>query len=203
MDMTQDKSLFDLNDDGVVDLKDLAHALKLAGITVSAAASAVGITAAASAAAGAALVSSTAATIGTGITAAGGAVVGTVAGLSAGTSTAGIISVTNIGSALLVESFTVTTISKGVVTAWAATTTAVAASAEIASGYVAGLPIVKAAAVSSLKASGDIVMIGGIAFSVNVAIVTGLVTAIIVGAVVLYLLTSEGQAKLENGELTA
>ena len=203
MDMTQDKSLFDLNDDGVVDLKDLAHALKLAGITVSAAASAVGITAAASAAAGAALVSSTAATIGTGITAAGGAVVGTVAGLSAGTSTAGIISVTNIGSALLVESFTVTTISKGVVTAWAATTTAVAASAEIASGYVAGLPIVKAAAVASLKASGDIVMIGGIAFSVNVAIVTGLVTAIIVGAVVLYLLTSEGQAKLENGELTA
>ena len=203
MDMTQDKSLFDLNDDGVVDLKDLAHALKLAGITVSAAASAVGITAAASAAAGAALVSSTAATIGTGITAAGGAVVGTVAGLSAGTSTAGIISVTNIGSALLVESFTVTTISKGVVTAWAATTTAVAASAEIASGYVAGLPIVKAAAVSSLKASGDIVMIGGIAFSVNVAIVTGLVTAIVVGTVVLYLLTSEGQAKLENGELTA
>ena len=203
MDMTQDKSLFDLNDDGVVDLKDLTHALKLAGITVSAAASAVGITAAASAAAGAALVSSTAATIGTGITAAGGAVVGTVAGLSAGTSTAGIISVTNIGSALLVESFTVTTISKGVVTAWAATTTAVAASAEIASGYVAGLPIVKAAAVSSLKASGDIVMIGGIAFSVNVAIVTGLVTAVIVGAVVLYVLTSEGQAKLENGELTA
>lgn len=203
MDVTQDKSLFDLNDDGVVDLKDLAHALKLAGITVSAAASAVGITAAASAAAGAALVSSTAATIGTGITAAGGAVVGTVAGLSAGTSTAGIISVTNIGSALLVESFTVTTISKGVVTAWAATTTAVAASAEIASGYVAGLPIVKAAAVSSLKASGDIVMIGGIAFSVNVAIVTGLVTAVIVGAVVLYVLTSEGQAKLENGELTA
>jgi hypothetical protein len=203
MDMTQDKSLFDLNDDGVVDLKDLAHALKLAGITVSAAASAVSITAAASAAAGAALVSSTAATIGTGITAAGGAVVGTVAGLSAGTSTAGIISVTNIGSALLVESFTVTTISKGVVTAWAATTTAVAASAEIASGYVAGLPIVKAAAVASLKASGDVVMIGGIAFSVNVAIVTGLVTAIIVGAVVLYLLTSEGQAKLENGELTA
>lgn len=203
MDMTQDKSLFDLNDDGVVDLKDLTHALKLAGITVSAAASAVGITAAASAAAGAALVSSTAATIGTGITAAGGAVVGTVAGLSAGTSTAGIISVTNIGSALLVESFTVTTISKGVVTAWAATTTAVAASAEIASGYVAGLPIVKAAAVSSLKASGDIVMIGGIAFSVNVAIVTGLVTAIVVGTVVLYLLTSEGQAKLENGELTA
>ena len=203
MDMTRDKSLFDLNDDGVVDLKDLTHALKLAGITVSAAASAVGITAAASAAAGAALVSSTAATIGTGITAAGGAVVGTVAGLSAGTSTAGIISVTNIGSALLVESFTVTTISKGVVTAWAATTTAVAASAEIASGYVAGLPIVKAAAVSSLKASGDIVMIGGIAFSVNVAIVTGLVTAIVVGTVVLYLLTSEGQAKLENGELTA
>ena len=203
MNMTQDKSLFDLNDDGVVDLKDLAHALKLAGITVSAAASAVGITAAASAAAGAALVSSTAATISTGITAAGGAVVGTVAGLSAGTSTAGIISVTNIGSALLVESFTVTTISKGVVTAWAATTTAVAASAEIASGYVAGLPIVKAAAVSSLKASGDIVMIGGIAFSVNVAIVTGLVTAVIVGAVVLYVLTSEGQAKLENGELTA
>ena len=203
MDMPQDKSLFDLNDDGVVDFKDLTHALKLAGITVSAAASAVGITAAASAAAGAALVSSTASTIGTGITAAGGAVVGTVAGLSAGTSTAGIISVTNIGSALLVESFTVTTISKGVVTAWAATTTAVAASAEIASGYVAGLPIVKAAAVSSLKASGDIVMIGGIAFSVNVAIVTGLVTAVIVGAVVLYVLTSEGQAKLENGELTA
>ena len=196
-------SRFDLNGDGAVDLKDLAYAAKVAGVTVSAAAAAVGVTAAASAAAGAALVSTKAASLGAGIAAAGGAVVGTAAGFSAGTTSFGLISVTEIGSALLIETIAFKSVSTAAVSAWASTTTAVAATAEVASGYIAGLPIVKSAALASLKASGEVVMIGGIPFGVNTAIVAGIVTAVVVGAVVFYLLTDEGQQKLLKGELTA
>ena len=65
------------------------------------------------------------------------------------------------------------------------------------------MPIVKSAALTALKASGEVVVIGGIPFGVNTAIVAGIVTAVIVGTVVFYLLTDEGQKKLLNGELTA
>lgn len=44
-------SRFDLNGDGAVDLKDLAWAAKVAGVTVSAAAAAIGVTASTSVAA--------------------------------------------------------------------------------------------------------------------------------------------------------
>ena len=193
----------DLNGDGKVDYEDALHALKIAGVTVSAAATAVGVTAATSAAAGAALVSSTAASMGTSIAAAGGAVVGTVAGLSAGTSTIGVINVVQVGSAMLVESATLSSVSSGVVGAWAGTTSAFAASAEIASGYIAGLPIVKAAAVSSLKSAGEVVVIGGIVFSVKAAIATGLVMAVLAAGVVYYVLTKEAEEKIESGTLEA
>lgn len=189
-------SRFDLNGDGAVDLKDLAYAAKVAGVTVSAAATAVGVTAAVSAAAGAALVSTQAASFGAGIAAAGGAIVGTAAGFSAGTTTFGLISVTQIGSALLIETIAFKSVSTAAVAAWASTTTVVAATTEIASGYIAGLPIVKSAALASLKASGEVVVIGGIPFGVNTAIVAGIVTAVVVGAMVFYLLTDTGHNKL-------
>jgi len=193
--------MLDLNGDGKIDRKDLYHAMKVAGITVSAGAAAVGVTAAASATAGAALVSSTASTIGTSIAVAGGTIAGAAAGLYAGTTSFVLIHAVKIGSVLFVESAVVSSVSSATVLAWSSVTGAAAAALEIASGTIAGLPIVKAAALSALQASGQVIVIGGVAFSTNVAIASGAVLAVVAAGVVYYVLTKEGQEKLESNQL--
>ena len=193
----QRTSRLDLNGDGRVDHKDLLHGMKVAGITVTAAASAVGVTAATAAIAGQALVGATASTIGTAAATTGGAIAGFATGLAAGTSTFGAVAVTKIGSALLIQSVTVTSVSASVVAKWTATTTAIAAATEIGSGFIAGLPIVKAVATAGLKTSGEIVVIAGTAFSVKAAIASGLIIAVAAGGTVYFLLTKEGAEKAE------
>lgn len=194
-------SMLDLNGDGKIDRKDLYYAMKVAGISVSGAAAAVGVTAVASATAGAALVSATASSIGTAVAVAGGTLAGAVAGLYAGTSSFVLIHAVKIGSVLFVESAVVTSVSSATVLAWTSVTGAAAAALEIASGTIAGLPIVKAIALTSLEASGQVIVIGGVAFSTNVAIASGAVLAVVAAGVVYYVLTKEGQEKLESNEL--
>ena len=193
--------MLDLNGDGKIDRKDLYHAMKVAGISVSAAAAAVGVTAVASATAGAALVSATASSIGTTVAVASGTIVGAAAGLYAGTSSFLLIHAVKIGSVMFVESAVVTSVSSTTVLAWTSATGAVAAALEIASGTIAGLPIVKAAALTALEASGQMIVIGGVAFSTSVAIASGAILAVVAAGVAYYVLTKEGQEKLESNEL--
>ena len=204
---TQDRGLLDrltildLNGDGKIDRKDLYHAMKVAGISVSAAAAAVGVTAVASATAGAALVSATASSIGTTVAVASGTIVGAAAGLYAGTSSFLLIHAVKIGSVMFVESAIFSSVSYGTVLAWSSVTGAAAAALEIASGTIAGLPIVKAAALTALEASGQVIVIGGVAFSTTVAIASGAILAVVAAGVVYYVLTKEGQEKLDSNEL--
>ena len=193
--------MLDLNGDGKIDRKDLYYAMKVAGISVSAGAAAVGVTAVASATAGAALVSATASTIGTSIAVASGTIVGAAAGLYAGTSSFLLIHAVKIGSVIFVESAVVTSVSSATVLAWTSVTGAAAAALEIASGTIAGLPIVKAAALTALEASGQVIVIGGVAFSTPVAIASGAILAVVAAGVVYYILTKEGQEKLDSNEL--
>jgi hypothetical protein len=195
------KKHFDLNKDGKVDHQDAVLAAKGIGITVTSAAVAVGVTSAIAAAAGSALVAGKAASIGTTLAVGAGMATGTVVGLFAGTSTAGFIAITQIGNAFFVESAIITSVSLDVVTTWAAATTGVAAAAEIAGGFIAGMPIVKTAAIASLKASGEIIVIGGKAFSVGAAISTGLVVTIIVAGIAYYLLTELGKDAVSQSQI--
>ena len=204
---TQDRGLLDrltvldLNGDGKIDRKDLYYAMKVAGISVSGAAAAVGVTAVASATAGAALVSATASSIGTSVAVAGGTIAGAAAGLYAGTSSFVLIKAAQFGSFLIVESAVVTSVSTATVLAWSSVTGAAAAALEVASGTIAGLPIVKAAALTALQASGQVIVIGGVAFSMSVAIASGAILAVVAAGVVYYVLTKEGQEKLDSNEL--
>jgi hypothetical protein len=190
----------DVNGDGSLDLADVKAAGRVVadnGVaisgTVGAAVTVAAGSAAAGAAVGSAIVGAKAAAIGSAVATAAGATAGVVGGLWAGTATIPGLLVTQIGSLIIVESATLVTVSAPVVAAWTSTATVASAAAEAATGFVAGLPVVKSAAAYSAKAAGDIVMIGGVAFSVKAAIVAGLVLAVVIGGVAYYVLTKEGQ----------
>ncbi len=66
-----------------------------------------------------------------------------------------------------------------------------------ASGAIAGLPIIKAAALSNAVAAHEVIMVAGVPMAVSTALVAGLIAIVIVGGYAYYLLTTdriEGEA---------
>jgi len=71
---------------------------------------------------------------------------------------------------------------------------------ELAAGKIAGLPIVKSAATSIAVANGEVIVIGGIAFSVQAAIALGLISVVVVGGFAYWLYNGEEEKAVEVKE---
>jgi len=72
---------------------------------------------------------------------------------------------------------------------------------ELAAGKIAELPVVKAAATSMAVAKGEVIVIGGIAFSVQAAIILGLISVVVVGGYTYWLFNGgdKSNAKVSEG----
>jgi hypothetical protein len=189
------RRVLDVNGDGSIDFQDVKVAGRVAAGSVAAAVTVTAGSAAAGAAIGTAMVGAKAASLGATVATASGSAVGLLGGIWAGTTAIPGLLITQIGSLVIIESATLVTVSAPVVAAWTATATAASAAAEAASGFVAGMPLIKSAAASSLEASGQILLVAGVPISIQALIVAGLVLSIVLGAVAYYVITKEGQEK--------
>lgn len=178
-------SSLDVNGDGVVDSKDAVVAAKIVG----AAAVGVGATAVASASAGSAIILSGAAAVAAKVGAVAGATAGGFIAASLGTATASF-SVVAIGPAgvLLASGSVASAVSAKVL---AVSMTAGALIGKTASGAIAGLPIIKATALTNAVAANEVILIAGVPMAVNAALVAGLIAIVIVGGYAYYLLTKD------------
>jgi len=203
---------------------------KLAKV-VTASAVAAGVTAAGAAAAGAAIVSSTAASIGAGAASAAGVIAGYGLGSGAASvygavkayqvskaaafvtgKWAAAVGITDVFTLQAVNAVVVEKMAAAVAPQVLATmsalktaTTSAGASvgfvAEIAAGEIAGLPIVKSAATSIAVARGEVFVIGGIAFSVQAAIILGLIAVVVIGGYTYWVYTGKDKkCKLKKGK---
>lgn len=178
-------STLDVNGDGVVNHQDAVVAAKIAG----AAAIGVGATAAVSAAAGSAIVAAGAAAVAAKVGAVAGATAGVFIAASLGTASA-TFSVMAVGpAAVVIASGSVT--SAVSVKLLAVSMGAGALLGKTASGAIAGLPIIKASALTNAVAAHEVIMVAGVPMAVNAALVAGLIAIVIVGGYAYYLLTKD------------
>lgn len=71
---------------------------------------------------------------------------------------------------------------------------------EIATGTIANLPIVKASATAIGVAKGEVFVIGGIAFSVQAAIIMGLISVVVIAGVTYWVYTGSKDKSIEIKE---
>ena len=186
--------ILDINGDGSVDLKDAIMGLKVA-LASGGTAGTAGL------AHGAYLVASTASSIGATLAATGGSIAGAISGITAGTTTMGALSIANLGSVVVVQSAVAQMVNTGVATAITSATTTAAVAAEAASGYIAGLPIIKSAAAGILSKTGQVVVISGVAIGIHAAIAAGVISLVVCLGVVYFLRSNQEFSQDELEEL--
>jgi hypothetical protein len=183
-------SVLDVNGDGVIDHKDALAAAKIAG----AATVGVGATAAAGAIAGSSIVATGAAAIASKVAMVGGAAAGAfIAGTFGATTTitAGIV---HYGSIVVIGSSTATSVSAPLL---AAAASAGSWAAQVATGKIADMAIIKSVALTKAVAAGEVILIGGVPMGVTAAITAGLIAIVIVGAYAYYILTKDSVSEDE------
>jgi hypothetical protein len=126
----------------------------------------------------------------------GGAAAGAFIGATFGSSTAVSAAVIHYGSAVVVGSSSVTSISAPLLAAAASTGSW---AAQIATGKIADMAILKSVALSKAVAAGEVVIIAGVPMGVTAAIAAGLIAIVIVGAYAYYILTKDAVPKEQEG----
>ena len=177
-------NVLDANGDGVIDHRDAVAAAQIAG----AATVGVGATIAAGAIAGSTIVATGATAIAAKVAMVGGAAAGAFIAGTFGATTTITAGIAHYGSIVVVGSSSVTTLSAPLLAAAASTGSW---AAQVATGKIADMAIIKSVALSKAVATGEIVMIGGIPIGVAAAIAAGLLAIVIVGAYAYYILTKD------------
>ena len=177
-------NVLDVNGDGVIDHRDAVAAAKIAGaVTVGA-----GATAAAGAIAGSTIVTTGATAIAAKVAMLGGAAAGAFIGATLGATTTITAGIVQIGSTVVVGSSSVTSVSAPLLAAAASTGSW---AAQLATGKIADMAIIKSVALSKAVTAGEVVVIGGVPMGVAAAIAAGLIAILIVGAYAYYILTKD------------
>lgn len=184
--LTPSKNVFDVNGDGVVDVNDALDAARITGATITGA----GVTLGAGAVAGSILVTGKATAIATLITSSIGATVGTGLGAVFGTTTGTLWAAVQLSNgAWILATETVVTMSPAFVMTMSSAGALIAGTAKGAIDSIAGLTIIHTAALKSLVASSELIVIAGIPVAREVALAAGLIAVVIVGGYAYYVLT--------------
>lgn len=182
----------DVNGDGVIDHRDAVAAGKIAGAATVGA----GVTAAAGVLAGSAIVATGASAIASKVAMVSGAAAGAFIAGTLGATTAVSASIFHFGSVVVIGSSAVTSVSAPLLAAAASTGSW---AAQLATGKIADMAILKSVALSKAVAAGDVVMIAGVPVGVTAALAAGLIAIVIVGAYAYYVLTKDAVREGDDG----
>jgi len=196
--ITPSKNILDINGDGVVDINDALDAARITGATIAG----IGVTFSAGALAGSVLVTGKATAIATVVASSMGAAAG--AGIDAvfGATTAVSWGAVQLASgSWILATKTVISSSPAFVTAMSSAGSFASTTSSGIVNTIAGFPVVQSAAVKSLVASKNILVIAGVPVAREVALVTGLVAVVVVGGYAYYVLTRKRLEKQEVEEI--
>ena len=196
--ITPSKNILDINGDGVVDINDALDAARITGATIAG----IGVTFSAGALAGSVLVTGKATAIATVVASSMGAAAGAGIGAVFGTTTAVSWGAVQLASgSWILATKTVISSSPAFVTAMSSAGSFASTTSSGIVNTIAGFPVVQSAAVKSLVASKNILVIAGVPVAREVARVTGLVAVVVVGGYAYYVLTRKRLEKQEVEEI--
>lgn len=196
--ITPSKNILDINGDGVVDINDALDAARITGATIAGA----GVTFGVGAVAGSVLVTGKATAIATVVASSIGSAAGAGIGMLFGSTTVVSWGAVQLASgSWIVATKTVVATSPVFVTAMSSFGSLASATSSGIVNTIAGFPVVQSAALKSLVASKQVLVIAGVPIAREVALAAGLVAVVVVGGYAYYVLTRKRIEKSEVEEV--